>query len=98
MKSLTNEQQKSYQDTNICYIFKEKIKDKYIKDNKYQVRDLCHDTGGNRDAAHLIYNLKYSVPKEVSKVFHNGSNHNYQFIMKELLEKFERKFICLDKH
>ena len=37
----------------------------------------------------LIFNLKYSVPKEISIVLHNGSNYDYLFIMKELAEEFE---------
>ena len=27
--------------------------------------------------------------------FHNGSNYDYHFIIKELVEKFERQFTCL---
>ena len=30
-----------------------------------------------------ICNLKYSVPKEIYIVFHNGSNYDYHFIIKE---------------
>ena len=33
-------------------------------------------------AAHSICNLKYSVPKIHPIVFHNGSNHDYHFIIK----------------
>ena len=41
----------------ICY--------KYLTDKKYRkVRDHCHDTGDCRDAAHSIFNLKYSVPRK----------------------------------
>ena len=29
---MTNEQQKSYQNAKICYIYKEKFEDKYAKD------------------------------------------------------------------
>ena len=35
MKSLTNEQQKSYQNANICYICKEHFENKHAKDIKY---------------------------------------------------------------
>ena len=63
---------------------------KYLKDKKYRkVRDHCHYTGQYRGAAHNKCNLKYSVPKEISIVFHNGSNYDYRFIIKELAEEFE---------
>ena len=49
-----------------CYICKEKIEDKYVKDKKYRkVRDNCHYTGEYKGAAHSIYSLKYSVPKKL---------------------------------
>ena len=31
----------------------------------------------NRGVAHNICNTKYSVPMEISAVFHNGSNYDY---------------------
>ena len=36
MKLLTKEQQKSYEDPKMCYICKEKIENKYLKDKKYR--------------------------------------------------------------
>ena len=45
MKLLTNEQQQSYEKAKICYICKEKFKNKYLKDEKRRkVRDHCHYT------------------------------------------------------
>ena len=62
----------------------------------YQVRDHCHYTGKYRGAAHNICNLRYKVPKEISIVFHNGSIHDYHFIIKELVKEFECNFeFCL---
>ena len=62
MKLLTKEQQESNENTKIRYICKEKIENKYLKDKKYRkVRNHCHYTGKYRDAAHNIYNIKYSV-------------------------------------
>ena len=57
-----------------------KIK-KYLK-----VRDHCHYTGEYRGAANSICKLKYSVRKKIPIVFHNGSNYDYHFIIKELAE------------
>ena len=42
--------------------------------------------------------LKYSIPKENSIVFHKGSNYDYHFIIKELVEEFEKKITCLGKN
>ena len=35
------------------------------------------------------------VPKEIPNVFHNGSNYDYHFIMKESVEESEGQLTCL---
>ena len=55
----------------------------------------CHYTGKYRGAAHSICYLRFNVPSEIPVVFHNGSNYDYHFIIKELANKFEGKFECL---
>ena len=46
MKLLTKKQQESYENAEICYICKKKIKNKYLKEKKYRkVTDNCHYTG-----------------------------------------------------
>ena len=63
MKFLTTEQQESYDNAKICYICKEKIENKYAKDEKYcKVRYHCHYTWEYRSPAHSIFNLKYKFP------------------------------------
>ena len=47
---------------------------------------------------HSICNLKYSVPKKIPIVFHNGSNYDYHFIIKELAEEFKKQFTCLGEN
>ena len=42
---------------------------------------------------HNIYNLKYSAPKEIPIVFHNGSNYDHHFIIKELAEEFKNNLL-----
>ena len=42
--------------------------------------------------------LKYSVPKKIHIVFHNGSSYNYHFIIKELAEEFRKQFACLGEN
>ena len=55
-------------------------------------------TGEWRSAAHSIRNLKHSAAEEIPKVFHNGSNYDYHFILKELAEGFEGKLTCLGEN
>ena len=53
----TNKQQKSYEKAKICYICKERFKDKRAKNKNYRkVRDHCHYTRKYRGAA---YNICY---------------------------------------
>ena len=53
-------------------------------------------TGEYRGAVieYAICNSKSSVPKNIPIVFHNGSNYDYYFIIKELVEKFQKQFTC----
>ena len=70
-----------------------------MKDKKYRkVRDHCHYTLEYRSAAHSICNLKFSVPKKVSIAFHNGSNYDYHFTIKELPEELKKQFISLGEN
>ena len=67
----------------MCYTWKEKFEDKHAKDKNYQkVRDHCHYTEEYRGAAQSVNNIKYSIPKEIPIIFHNGSNYDYHFIIK----------------
>ena len=69
-----------------------------MKDKKYlEVRDYCHYTGEYGGVAYSIYNLKYNLPKKSPIVFHNGSNYDYHFIIKNL-EEFKKQFICLGEN
>ena len=90
VKSLTKEQQEPYENAKLCYVYKEKFENKYLNDEKYRrARDHCHYTREYRRAAHSICNLKYSLPKTFLIVFHNNSNFDYHFIIKELAEEFK---------
>ena len=59
----------------------------------YGVRDHCHYTGKYRGAAHNICNLRYNTPKKIPVVLCNGSTYDYDFIIKELAEEFQRESI-----
>ena len=59
--------------------------------------DNCHYADKYRGAAHSICNLKFNVPNEIPVVFH-GSNYEYHFIIKELVNYSEGKFECLGEN
>ena len=54
--------------------------------------------GNTRGAAYSMCSLKYNIPKEISIVFHNGSNYDYCVIIKELAEEFEKQFTCFQEN
>ena len=63
MKSVPKDQQESYKNAKICYIFKDEFEDKQAKDKKYfKVRDHCHIMQINIELLNIC-NLKFSVPK-----------------------------------
>ena len=41
-----------------------------------------------------ICNLKFKVVNEIPVVFHNSSNYDYHFIIKEFTNEFEEQFEC----
>ena len=88
---LPKEELKSYKYVKVCYICGKRIikfKDKnYRKD-----RDHFHYTCKYRGAVHSICNLKFNLPNEIPVVFHNSSNYDYHFIIKQLANDFEGKF------
>ena len=85
MLPLTKEEIKLHQDAKVCYICGEKILKKLSKRINYpKVRDYLHYTDKYKGAAHSIYNLKFNVHNETPAVFHNGSNYDYHFIIREL--------------
>ena len=46
----------------------------------------------------VLCNLKFNVPNEIPVVFHNGSNYDYHFIIKELENEFEEQFECIGEN
>ena len=51
---------------------------------------------GNIEVLHIAYVFWNKVcPKKNPVAFHNRSNYDYQFIIKELAVEFKNKFICL---
>ena len=67
---------------------------KYFNIKKYNnVRD--HYASKYRGVAHNIFNLKYSVPKNILLVSHNGWKYDIHFLIEELAEEFKKEFTCL---
>ena len=62
------------------------------------IRVIKKIIGKYRGAAHNICNLRYKIPKEIPVVFHNGSTHDYHFIIKELVKEFNGNFECLGEN
>ena len=78
---------------------KKKIENKYLKDKKYfNITDYCPHAGKYRGAAHSTCNLKYSLPQQISIDFHDRSNHDYHFIIKDLAEELKKQFSCLEEN
>ena len=66
--------------------------------NYRKAREHCHYTEKYKGAAYNTCNLKFNVPDEIPAVFHNGSNYDYHFIIKKLVNKFEGQFECLEEN
>ena len=76
-----------------------KILKKTVKSKNYgKIGDYCHYTGKYRDAAHSIYNLRFNMPNEITVVFHDVSNYDYHFIIKELANVSDGQFECLGEN
>ena len=99
MLTFKNEEIKSHKDAKLCYIRGKRFLKKFPNyKNYWKFRDHCHYTGKYRGAAHTICNLKLNVPNEIPVAFHNGSNYDYHFIIKELAKELEGKFECLGEN
>ena len=83
MLLLTKEELKPHLDVKVCYICGKNILKWLSKSTNYQkVRDYCQYAGKYRRTTHSICNLKFNVCNEIPAVFHNGSNYDYHFIIK----------------
>ena len=97
MIPLTKKEEKRHNKQKVCHICKKGFSSDDSNKKHHKVRDHFHYTGKYRGTAHDICNLRYKIPKEIPAVFHNGSTYDYHFIIKELAEKSEGRFDCLEK-
>ena len=90
MLPFTKKELKLHQNAIECYICGKRSLKKFANDKNYgKVRDHCHFTDKYRDAVHSICNLRFNEPDELPVGFHNGSNYDYYFIIKELAKESE---------
>ena len=92
MIELTLEERKEYKDATYCHIYKKVFGD---KKKHRKVRDHDHYTGKYRGATHSICNLRYSAPKDIPVLFHNGTNYDFNLIITELAEEFRSELQCI---
>ena len=92
---LTKKEEKKCNKQRVCHICKKRFSTDDSNKKYHKIIDHCHYTGKYRGAARDICSLRYKIPKEIPVVFHNGSTHDYHFIIKELAEEFEGEFECL---
>ena len=95
---LIDKEYKSYKKQNLCYICKKEFSTDGDNKRHHKVRDHCHYAIKLRGAAHNICNLRWKTPKEISVVFHDGSTHNYHFIINQLAKEFNGKLKCLGQN
>ena len=50
------------------------------------------------EVLHITYDLKYGITKQIPLIFHNESNYDCHFIIKEPGKEFEGEFNCLGEN
>ena len=55
--------------------------------NYFNIKDQCLYTDKYRRATHSIYKSKYSLPKEILVVFHDGLNYDYYLSRQKSLKE-----------
>ena len=81
----------------MLYLGKKSPKVYWIDKTYRTIRDDCHYTRKFMGAAHSICNLKFNVANKIV-VFHNSSNYDYHFMIKELSNEFEGQFEYLGEN
>ena len=84
---LTNEEQTSFEEANICHICNCDL-------GADKVRDHCHFTGQYRGAAHNKCNLMCKKPKVLPVIFHNLQGYDAHLFIKQLA-RLEGKLDCI---
>ena len=97
--TISKKELKSQEDAKVCYICQKIFSKKLARDkNHCEVRDYWHYTGKYRGTTHSICKSRFNVPRETPVAFHNGSNYDYHFMIKELAKESEGKFECFGEN
>ena len=84
MLPLTKEELKLHKDPKVCNFCGKRFLKTFSNNKHYRkVRDDRYYTSKCRGAAPSICNLKFNVPNEIPVFFHNGSNCDYHFTIKD---------------
>ena len=100
MVQLTNEENMSYEEQEVCHICKKRFctdEDDENYKNKKKVKDHCLYNGKFRGAAHSNCNSNYKVPKNIPIIIHNAS-YDTHFIINQLAEEFKGELECIGKN
>ena len=100
MVQLTNEENMSYEEQEVCHICKKRFctdEDDENYKNKKKVKDHCLYNGKFRGAAHSNCNSNYKVPKNIPIIIHNAS-YDTHFIINQLAEEFNGELDCIGEN
>ena len=85
--------QESYENAKISYIYKEKFRNKCLKDKKYcKARDYQLENGRTYMCCSQHMQFEIQCTLKIPIVFDKGSNYDYHFIIKVLAEEFKKQF------
>ena len=78
------------------FIFVKKNENKYVKDKKHrEVRFHCREMQRNIVELRITYLIENIANQKITIYFHNGSNYDYHFIIKDLAENFKETIYLL---
>ena len=108
MIPLSEDENKSYEEQDVCHICKKKF---FLDENENDENDENENNENENDENendknekyrkvkdHNNCNLRYKTPREIPIAFHNGSTYDYHFIIKQLAEEFESEFDCIGQN
>lgn len=92
-QNLIKSQYNTYETADYCHICK-KVYDE-SKKNLSKVYDFHYCSGKYRGPAHSICSLMNSRQKDIPVFFHNGTNYEFNLIIRELAKKFRSDMQCI---
>ena len=88
-KDLTSTEEYDFNCSDKCYLCNKKFSDEENNFLKHKVKDFCYYTGKFKGAAHRKCIDDSLKEVEIPIAFHNGSNYDYHFIIKEIAKEFD---------